>query len=254
MDRFRTTALWGRSSRFMPVYEIPEEIVFPPPGDAEPSGLLGVGGDLRPERLLQAYAMGIFPWYEDPDPILWFSPDPRAVLIPNALRAGRTLRRSVRRFGYAVSMDTDFSAVVSTCAATERPGQDGTWITTDMVAAYTELHRLGFAHSVEVRDGPDLVGGLYGVSLGASFFGESMFSRSADASKVALVWLARQLEAWSFSMIDCQVPSPHLEGLGVQTWPRTRFLETLRASLTQPTRQGCWSFDDGFAPLEMEES
>ncbi|UCE84862.1 MAG: leucyl/phenylalanyl-tRNA--protein transferase [Deltaproteobacteria bacterium] len=227
----------------MPVYRLGAEHAFPPPEAAEPSGLLAVGGDLAPERLLRAYSLGIFPWYSDPDPILWFSPDPRMVLVPSELRVSRSLRRAIRRGGCEVRLDTAFERVIAACAAVERPDDAGTWITPDMIDAYVRLHRLGYAHSVEAwRDGR-LIGGLYGVSIGGSFFGESMFARESDASKVAFVKLVRQLHAWNFDLIDCQVRTPHLARFGATDWPRARFLAALAKSLERETRRGAWRFD-----------
>ncbi len=234
----------------MTVYRLGKTLAFPPPEEAEPSGLLAVGGDLSPDRLLLAYAMGIFPWYTDDTPILWFSPDPRGVLTPATLVVHRSLARRVRSGCYEVTLDRAFGDVIRGCADSPREGQLGTWITGDMIRAYEALHALGFAHSVETwRDGR-LVGGLYGVSLGSAFFGESMFSRERDASKVALVRLVRQLGRWGFGLVDCQVRNDHLASLGAEQWRRTRFLEALANCLQDPTRRGPWSFDDD-APGEQ---
>jgi leucyl/phenylalanyl-tRNA--protein transferase len=190
---------------------------------AEPNGLLAIGGDLSPARLLAAYRRGIFPWYGPGQPILWWCPDPRAVLYPDSVRISRSLAKVLRRGRLQVTVDRDFDAVVQACAE-PRPGQDGTWITRQMATAYGRLHRLGVAHSVEVREQDRLVGGLYGVALGEVFFGESMFSRVPDASKVALVALARM----GFRLIDCQVPSAHLARLGAKEISRATFLAQLR--------------------------
>jgi len=180
---------------------------FPPAEAAlrEPNGLLAVGGDLSPRRLLRAYRSGAFPWYGEGQPILWWSPDPRAVLLPERVRVSRSLRRTLRRGLFRVTVDRAFDAVIEACATVPRPGQDGTWITPEMAAAYRRLHRLGHAHSVEAwtRDG-ELAGGLYGVAIGRVFFGESMFSRRSDASKVALVTLCRALEAWGYGLVDAR--------------------------------------------------
>lgn len=227
----------------MTVYRIAQPLVFPRVEEAEPNGLLGVGGDLSPERLLLAYASGIFPWYEDGGPILWFSPDPRGVLDPGGLHVSSSLAKMLRRGGFEVRMDTAFDRVVRACAWKKRQGQDGTWITEDMMQAYGRLHRLGVAHSVEVWRGDQLLGGLYGVSLGGAFFGESMFSNEANASKIALVWLGRQLESWKFRLIDCQFLTPHLESLGAHEVDRAQFLDHLRAALCRPSRTGHWTFD-----------
>ncbi len=206
------------------------EAPFPPVEAAlrEPDGLLAIGGDLHPRRLLRAYRAGIFPWYGEGQPILWWSPDPRAVLLPQRLHVSRSLRRTLRRGTFRVTVDRDFAAVIEACATVPRRGQDGTWITPEMAEAYRRLHVLGHAHSVEVwtREG-ELAGGLYGVAIGRVFFGESMFSRRTDASKVALVALCRMLLAWGYRLIDCQVRSPHLERLGAELVPRRAFVRAL---------------------------
>jgi leucyl/phenylalanyl-tRNA--protein transferase len=213
---------------------------FPDPRAADESGLLAYGGDLGPARLLSAYASGVFPWYES-GPILWFSPDPRLVLLPSEVRVRRSLRKTLRQGRFEVRLDTAFDRVIRACAAARRPGQSGTWINADMIEAYTRLHALGFAHAVETWREGELVGGLYGVSLGAAFFGESMFSLESDASKVALVELARRLERRRFHFIDCQLPTEHLEGLGAVRWRRARFLDALDRALEEPTRRGRWT-------------
>jgi leucyl/phenylalanyl-tRNA--protein transferase len=220
--------------------------VFPPPEDADASGLLAVGGDLSPERLLLAYSMGIFPWPHEGLPLPWFSPDPRWVIEPAALHVPRRLIRSLRSERFEVRLDTCFDRVIRACAQAERPGQQGTWITPEMVAAYERLFALGFAHCAEAWRGGELVGGLYGVSLGACFFGESMFNRQPDASKAALVTLIRQLAAWGFTLFDCQAHTPHVERLGASPWPRARFLTALAAAMERPTRRGRWRLDPGF--------
>jgi leucyl/phenylalanyl-tRNA--protein transferase len=225
----------------MPVYRLGPEIAFPPPEEAEPSGLLAVGGDLRPERLLLAYSMGIFPWYDEEHPILWHSPDPRYVLLPPDLAVSRTLRRALKRGAFDVTLDTAFEDVIRACAESPRKNDPGTWITSDMIDAYCRLFELGFAHSAEAWREGELAGGLYGVSLGGCFFGESMFTRLTDASKVAFVTLVRQLAAWQFDLIDCQVHTEHLVRFGATPWTRRRFLERLGASLARPTRRGRWS-------------
>lgn len=227
----------------MPVYRLSKQLAFPPPDHAEESGLLAVGGDLDPERLLLAYSLGIFPWYHEGIPILWYSPDPRTVLEPSGLVVSRSLRKAIRRAPYRVTLDTAFGQVIRACAEVPRRGQDGTWITRDMMRAYDELHALGYAHSVEAWRGDELVGGLYGVSLGAAFFGESMFARADDASKIAFVALVEQLDRWGIRLIDCQVHTDHLERFGAGEWPRDRFLAALEAALGQPTRGGPWRFD-----------
>ena len=222
------------------------DLTFPPPERAleEPNGLLAIGGDLRPERLLSAYASGIFPWFnDDHGPILWWSPDPRAVFVPTQIRVSRSLRRRLSHDEFRVTLDTAFDAVVAGCAAPREP-HSGTWITESIREAYGRLHRLGFAHSAEAWRDDVLVGGLYGVSIGRMFFGESMFARATDASKVALVRLATQLAHWKFELIDCQVMNPHLRSLGAIEIPRDEFLARLRHNPADLTRRGPWQFDE----------
>ena len=216
----------------MPLFQLdPDQFAFPPAQLAleEPNGLLAVGGDLRPERLLQAYRNGIFPWFDDTQPLLWWSPDPRSVLYPDRLHVSRSLRKFIAQKPYRISCDTAFAAVMDGCAA-PRKTQKGTWITREMREAYLQLHELGHAHSIEVWNGAALVGGLYGIAIGKAFFGESMFSAAVNASKVALYTLAETL-AWNdFRLIDCQVHNPHLESMGAVTIPRERFLSELNAA------------------------
>lgn len=220
---------------------------FPPVALAlsEPNGLLAVGGDLTTERLLAGYRHGVFPWYSDGEPILWWSPDPRAVLFPDRLRVSRSLRKTLKRRAFQVTMDRAFDAVIAACAA-PRPGAMGTWITAEMTDAYVRLHRIGYAHSVECWQHGELVGGLYGVSIGAVFSGESMFSRRPDASKVALVALARHLRRWGYRVIDCQLYSEHLGRLGAENIPRSRFLEYLGQSADLPGKPGSWATQESF--------
>jgi leucyl/phenylalanyl-tRNA---protein transferase len=225
------------------IFRLDDRLVFPDPARAERSGLLAVGGDLRPKRLLLAYASGIFPWYSEGLPILWHSPDPRMVLRAHEIHVGRSLAKDIRRGAYEIRLDTAFREVIEACAATPRPDQDGTWITSEMLEAYVELHRLGFAHSAEAFHDGALVGGLYGVSLGAAFFGESMFAHAPDASKIAFATLVRQLERWGITLVDCQVKTAHLTRFGATEWPRARFLEALEAALEVPTRKGPWRLD-----------
>lgn len=210
---------------------------------AEPDGLLAVGGDLSPARLLNAYRQGIFPWYSDGQPILWWSPNPRAVLYPDELKISRSLRKTLRKRPFRVTLDSAFDAVIEACSE-PRPDQEGTWITEEMKQAYAHLHRIGFAHSVECWEKDQLVGGLYGISLGRVFFGESMFARRSDASKVAFVHLVEQLKAWGFGLIDCQVHTGHLASLGAVDIPRERFLDELD-HWCEPfdAHQGQWSLD-----------
>jgi len=227
----------------MPVYRLADELVFPPASEADASGLLAVGGDLSAERLLAAYAHGIFPWPLIDEPLLWFSPDPRMALRPAELRVPRSLTRTLRRAPFEVRLDTRFAEVVQACAKTPRPDEAGTWITAELAKAYVHLHELGFAHSAEAwRDG-ELVGGLYGVSLGGCFYGESMFTSVPDASKVAFVTLVQQLECWGYELIDCQVHTEHLERFGASEWPRDVFLEALASALERPTRRGAWQLE-----------
>lgn len=228
----------------------PNDTDFPPAEQAlrDPNGLLAVGGDLSTRRLLAAYRRGIFPWFDDDrGPVLWWSPDPRAVLFPGELRVTRRLQRTLRRGGFSVTLDRAFGAVVKGCAA-PRSYAEGTWITTRMKRAYQRLHKAGYAHSCEVWRGDDLVGGLYGVSLGAMFFGESMFFTERDASKVALVSLIRQLAGWGFTLLDCQVMNPHLASLGAREIPRAQFLTLLEANSGVPTRHGAWIMDGSASP------
>lgn len=238
----------------MPVYRIPSVHLFPHPSQAEADGLLGIGGDLDPRRLLLAYASGIFPWYSEGQPILWFSPDPRFVLFPEELHVGRSLRKRIKRGDYEIRLDTDFPAVLRHCKQADRPGQRGTWITRDMQRAYTELHLQGFAHSAEAWKDGKLVGGLYGVALGNLFSGESMFALEPDASKVAFVWLARQLQAWGFRLVDCQVRTEHLARFGARDLPRARYLELLEVLVPEPRVPQRWAFDEGFDPLAAQEA
>ncbi len=226
----------------MPIYLLDDDPeAFPPPEKADRSGLLAVGGDLRPERLLHAYARGIFPWYSEGQPILWHSPNPRFVLEPAKLHVGRSLRKALKAGTYEVRWDTAFAEVIHACSQVPRPGQSGTWITDEMAQAYLTLHRLGFAHSVEAWAEGELRGGLYGVSLGAAFFGESMFARAPDASKVAFVTAVERFQGWGFHFIDCQVETEHLSRFGAEHWPRRRFLDALAQALREPTRRGAWT-------------
>ncbi len=227
------------------------DLRFPPVDRASPEGLLAVGGDLRPERLLEAYRNGIFPWYNDDQPILWWSPDPRAVLFPEKLHVPRSLQKCLRQNRFTVTLDSSFRTVMEQCAR-PRPQypEGGTWITGDMLDAYTRLHELGYAHSVETWQDGRLVGGLYGVASRGAFFAESMFTRVDDASKVALVRLVRQLQAWGFRLIDCQQSSPHVKRFGAEEIPRSDFIRCLAEALTLPDRPGQWTFDGDIAQHE----
>ena len=230
----------------MPVFRLDDRLVFPPVHLAE-DGLLALGGDLRPERLLLAYTQGIFPWYAENLPILWHSPDPRMVMTTPDLIVQRSLRKAIRKKPYELRMDTAFQQVLEGCATVPRPGQTGTWLIPEMVDAYLRLHELGFAHSIEAWEGTGkqatLVGGLYGVSLGGAFFGESMFARAPDASKIAFVACVRQLDAWNIKLIDCQVHTEHLERFGAYEVPREEYLERLHAALDHPTKRGKWTLE-----------
>ncbi|WP_150047991.1 leucyl/phenylalanyl-tRNA--protein transferase [Methylomonas rhizoryzae] len=214
---------------------------FPPLALAlsDPEGLLAYGGCLSPQRLLNAYRHGIFPWYGPGEPILWWSPNPRLVLFPDKLQVSRSLRKTLRRQTFDVTFDKAFSTVMQECAA-PREGQQGTWITQDMLAAYSELHRLGYAHSVEAWHDGVLAGGLYGVTIGRVFFGESMFHRQRDASKVAFVQLVQQLTDWGYRLIDCQVSSGHLLSLGAQAIPRTQFADLIADWCGNPAADSAW--------------
>ncbi len=218
------------------------EASFPPAETAlrEPDGLLAVGGDLNPARLLNAYRAGAFPWYAPGQPILWWSPDPRTVFRTDGIRLGSKFRRGLRRSRWVVRADTRFDEVIAACADIPRAGQPGTWITPEMRQAYRTMHRLGHAHSIEVFDGDRLVGGLYGMALGRMFYGESMFSAESGGSKVALAALARALHAWGWPLIDAQVENPHLLALGAERWPRDAFLAANRALVARPEPPGSW--------------
>ena len=211
-----------------------------------PNGLLAAGGDLSSARLLEAYRHGIFPWFSEGEPILWWSPDPRMVLFPDEFKISHSLRKTLRNGRYEVRIDSAFEQVMRACAA-PREGANGTWIHEEMIAAYCELHRLGYAHSVETWMDGELVGGLYGMALGRMFYGESMFSRRTDASKIALAHLAAQLEKWNFGMIDCQMNTPHLASLGAREIPRKEFIARLQ-DLINYTPVTAWHFDNDLFP------
>ncbi len=225
------------------IFEIDSISLFPPVETAlrEPNGLLAVGGDLTPQRLLAAYYRGIFPWFNEGDPILWWSPDPRMVLFPGELKISRSLRKLLIKRQYQIFTDRSFTQVMEACAA-PRSGQVGTWIHPQMIAAYSALHEMGLAHSVETWIDGELVGGLYGVALGKVFFGESMFSRQPDASKIALVHLVKQLQYWEYGMIDCQVRTSHLASLGAREISRTEFSQKLDVLITGIEPGKKWNF------------
>jgi len=218
-------------SKSMSVFLLSEKISFPSPHLASKEGLLAVGGDLNQQRLLLAYRMGIFPWFADDDPILWWSPDPRLVLYPDEIRVSRTLKKIIKKEMFQMTIDSAFDQVIKSCAQIRIEKNEGTWIVQEMVDAYSRLHESGFAHSVEAWHQGKLAGGIYGISLGRCFFGESMFSRVSNASNVALVRLVEHLRASSFDMLDCQVTTDHLIRFGAREIPRTVFLKRLKKSL-----------------------
>lgn len=228
----------------MPIFRLVDEPIFPPPDYADASGLLAVGGDLSSERLLEAYRLGIFPWYSEDQPILWWSPDPRLVLRLDDFKISRSLRKTLNKGVFRVTFDRAFEEVIRACASVPRENQKGTWITPEMEEAYVRLHGLGYAHSVEAWWGQELVGGLYGVSLGKAFFGESMYHRKSDASKVALAVLVEKLCEWKFHFIDAQMTTEHLLSLGAKEMPRRIFLRRLQSALRHPTKRGKWRIDN----------
>lgn len=226
-----------------PIYFIRDQLPFPPVECAleYPNGLLAAGGDLSAERILEAYRHGIFPWFNADEPILWWSPNPRMVLFPKEFKISRSLKKVLRQGDYAVRSDTAFEQIMRACAA-PRDGQAGTWILEEMIAAYCQLHRMGYAHSVEVWMNNELVGGLYGLAIGKMFYGESMFSRAANTSKIALAHLCKHLELNDFGMIDCQMNTPHLASLGAREIPRTEFIRHLKELINCAPLQP-WQFD-----------
>lgn len=226
----------------MPVFRLSDKLIFPSPEYAEEDGLLAVGGDLSEKRLLLAYSMGIFPWYSEGYPILWWSPDPRLVLFPGELKVSRSLKQSIKKNPFKITMDTAFEEVIRNCAGVRRRNNEGTWITGDMIEAYIRLHRSGFAHSVECWHEGELSGGLYGVSIGKAFFGESMFSKKSNASKVAFVKLVQQLAGWGFKIIDCQVTTGHLISFGAREIPRSEFMKILKDSLKMRGFNRKWNY------------
>lgn len=231
----------------MPLFRLSRELVFPPPSLSLPDGLLAVGGDLSVERLLVAYRSGIFPWYSEGDPILWWSPDPRMLLFPAEFHVSRRLERTIKQRVFEIRMDTAFERVIAGCASARGPKRESTWITAGMREAYCRLHREGYAHSIEAWKDGELAGGLYGVSLGACFFGESMFSILPNASKVALAALVYQAVRWRFPFIDCQLHNRHLASLGAREVPRDEFLDRLESALRHDTKRGRWVFE-GWGP------
>ncbi|EDY84262.1 leucyl/phenylalanyl-tRNA--protein transferase [Verrucomicrobiia bacterium DG1235] len=227
----------------MPIFQLRDDPIFPDPELAEEEGIIAIGGDLSPERLIAAYSSGIFPWFSEGDPILWFSPNPRMVLYTHKFKRSATLARLVRSGKFELRIDANFPRVIASCAKAPRPGQDGTWITGEMQKAYIRLHELGLAHSFETYREGKLVGGLYGVSLGSAFFGESMFHHERDASKFAFSGLVDFAEKNHFEFIDAQQPTAHLKSLGAEEVPRTRFLHELAAAQKNATLQAHWRLD-----------
>ncbi len=227
----------------MPVFRLSEALVFPPAHLARKDGLLAVGGDLSPRRLVLAYQNGIFPWFSRGEPLLWWSPDPRMVLFPRHINISRSLGKCIRKHRFAITMDHNFNAVITACARCRTDRGEETWLVDGMIPAYTCLHEMGIAHSVEAWQDGRLVGGLYGVSLGRIFFGESMFSLVSNSSKVALAALCRHLSLLEFDLIDCQVATHHLLSMGAQEIPRSLFLQKLTGSLNKKPVNGPWTFD-----------
>jgi leucyl/phenylalanyl-tRNA--protein transferase len=233
----------------MPVYLLSDDLIFPAPRLAPQEGLLAVGGDLSPERLLLAYQMGIFPWYSQDEPIMWWSPDPRLVLYPAELRITKSLQKTLTKGRFKLTMDQAFEAVINACAQSRTGADEGTWIVDEIITAYCSLHKAGLAHSVEAWQDDKLAGGLYGVSLGRCFFGESMFTRISNASKAAFVALVEHLRALEFDLIDCQITTAHLIRFGAREISRARFLDELKKALKAPTLKGKWSFS-ALSPLD----
>jgi leucyl/phenylalanyl-tRNA---protein transferase len=222
---------------------MPLQIVFPDPNEAEDDGLVAVGGELSVEYLLAAYSQGVFPWFSEGEPILWWSPNPRMILIPSEFRCSDSLMQIIRKGKFEIKVDESFPEVISNCAKTTRKGQDGTWITDEMQEAYIQLHNQGFAHSFETYENGKLVGGLYGVSLGKAFFGESMFYYVANASKVAFYFLVQTMIQWKYDFIDAQQSTNHLKSLGARDIDRKQFLQLLKKTLRSGTQRGKWLFN-----------
>lgn len=225
----------------MPIFRLSDDLAFPNVQLTDESGIIAVGGDLSPDRILLAYSQGIFPWPHEGYPLLWFCPPERFVLDPKKIHLSRTLKKTMRRNTYQIKFDTCFIDVMKACQSNQRPGQDRTWITDEMIDGYTALHEQGFAHSIEAFDCGELVGGLYGLSLGGIFFGESMFTRKSEASKTAFATLTAHLIDWDFDLVDCQTQTDYLASFAASSIPRNTFLKTLRSTKRKPTRRGIWS-------------
>ncbi len=221
----------------MAIFKLTEKPIFPPPHLADNDGLLAVGGDLSVERILEAYSNGIFPWYIGYSPILWWSPDPRLVLFPEELKISRSLKQTIKKGIFKITTDKAFAEVITNCARIKRKGSEGTWLTDEMIRAYIQLHELNYAHSVESWYDEELVGGLYGIAMGGIFFGESMFTKMSNASKVAFVEIVQKLNTWRFIIIDCQVVTRHLISMGARTIPRSLFLKILKKALKKHTEK-----------------
>jgi leucyl/phenylalanyl-tRNA--protein transferase len=234
-----------------PYLDETEFFPFPSPDQATHEGIVGVGGNLSPGMLLSAYSQGIFPWFSRRDPILWWSPDPRCILLPHEFHLSRSMKKLLAKRPFEVTIDSRFADIIGHCSRVPRKGQLGTWITEDMIHAYVKLHELGYAHSFEVWRRSELVGGLYGVSLGSAFFGESMFSTESNASKTAVAALVAFTGARAVSIIDCQNPTPHLASLGARTVPRSRYLKLLKTALKSPTLRGSWTPTTQADPLSV---
>ncbi len=234
----------------MPVYLLPNEPVFPDANEAEEEGLLAIGGDFSVDRLLNAYASGIFPWFVHEGDPYWFSPNPRLVLFPDKLKISKSLQRVIRTGRFEVKLDTDFEEVIRHCARIKRAHEPDTWISDEFILGYTHLHTKGFAHSVACYENGVIVGGLYGISLGRAFFGESMFFTMPNASKVALYHLVQLLLKWEFQFVDCQVKTEHFLRMGAMLMPRTEYLELLEKAIKFPTKRGTWSLHPGSSILD----
>lgn len=238
----------------MPIFRLSEKIEFPPAWLARPDGLLCIGGDLCPKRLTLAYRRGIFPWFSNSEPILWWSPDPRLVLFPSMIRISKSLKKTIRKNCFSIRINTAFEQTIAACSQPRQDKPEGTWLVAEMIDAYITLHKMGIAHSVEAWQGDRLVGGLYGISLGKIFFGESMFSLVSNASKVALVALAQELNSHGFGMIDCQVTSGHLLRMGAREITRELFLDLLNHGVDQKVPDNLWMPGRHLSPQSKTDS